>query len=59
MKVEIEINDVEIFEEYTRTDGHRDWGKNITAWLYPGWIVCIISDESAKRIKEAFDKEAK
>jgi hypothetical protein len=53
MKVEIEIDDVDIMERYAREDGHRDWGR--MSWLYPGDIVAQISGESATKIKQAFD----
>jgi hypothetical protein len=46
MKIKIEINDVEVLEVYTRTDGRRDWGRT-TTWLYPGEIVCQIGGDSA------------
>jgi hypothetical protein len=55
MKIEIEINEVDILERYSRADGHRDWGR--MSWLYPGDIVAQISGESAKRIIIATESE--
>lgn len=50
MKIEIETDDIEIFEKYSRADGHREWGR--ITWLYSGDITAGISGESAKRIMD-------
>jgi hypothetical protein len=61
MKIEIEIDDVDIlesFEDYEkeyRVKDCRRWGR--ISWLYPGEIVVQISDKSAAAIKEAIQNE--
>jgi hypothetical protein len=51
--LDINPDDIDIFEQYTRTDGHRDWAKHASTWLYQGDMICIISDKTAEAIKEA------
>jgi hypothetical protein len=56
MKIEIDTDDIEIFEGYedyakeynNAQDGNRRWGR-----LYKGDILTQISGESAKKIQEA------
>jgi hypothetical protein len=57
MKIEIETDDLEMVEKYSRTDGHRDWGKHISAWLHQGDIVVIIGGQSADKVREQIEKE--
>lgn len=65
MKIEIELDDVDIFEKYEDYDeeyknakepGHRRWGR--VSWLYPGDMLVEIGGESARKIQEAM-KERK
>jgi hypothetical protein len=51
--ITINPDDIDIFEEYTRTDGRRDWAKHASTWLYHGDMICIISGKTAETIKEA------
>jgi hypothetical protein len=59
MKIEIEIDDVEIlesFEDYAqeyKPEARRRWGR--MSWLYPGEMVIQIGDESAATIKRALE----
>lgn len=58
MKIEIEIDDVEILESYARSDGARDWAQTTSCWLYPNDIVAKIGGESAKQIRTTIEKLA-
>ncbi len=63
MKIEIEIDDVEILETFESYDKeyanskdpkHRRWGR--MSWIYPGEFVAQISGRSAAAIKLAMTK---
>jgi hypothetical protein len=55
MKIEIELDEVDILETYESYDHegptkpHRRWGR--MSWLYPGDIVVQVSGKSAREIK--------
>ncbi len=55
MKIEIEVEDVEILEQYTRTDCHREWGR--MSWLYPGDIIAQISGNAAADIRNEITRQ--
>jgi hypothetical protein len=55
----MKAEDIEIIEEYTRKDGHRDWAQRASTWLLPGDIICIISGETAVEIKQLVDENNK
>jgi hypothetical protein len=61
MKIEIDTDDIEIFEGYddyaeeykNAQDGRRRWGR--ISWLYKGDMLTQIGGESAKKIQDALD----
>ncbi len=61
MKIEIDIEDMDILESYEDYDkeykptAHRRWGR--MSWLYPDEIVVQISARSAKIITQALREE--
>jgi hypothetical protein len=62
MKIEIDTDDIEIFEGYedyseqykNAQDGQRRWGR--ISWLYKGDILTQIGGKSAETIEQAIKK---
>lgn len=45
--IESRLNQATVLEEYSGTDGRRQWAHHASTWLYPGDKIVIMHDGSS------------